>query len=281
MIDGGIKGNKVCLFFHVRDIKRITNVGQPRATITAVKTIAERLKESREEAGLTQPALALRAGVSQGTIGNIETGLRKRPRELLSIAAALGVNASWLETGKGEKKPHPRDEVAFIQDGLVGDANLSDLPQFLRKGDVENVKPAQVGTRRIPVISSIQAGVWSEIVDGFQPGDAEDWLVTDIDLSESAFALDICGNSMEPEFRAGDRVIIDPSITPQPGDFVAAKNGEEEATFKKYRPRGIDSAGNVVFELVPLNDDYPTLRSDTQPIKIVGTMVEHRKYRRR
>ena len=132
----------------------------------------------------------------------------------------------------------------------------------------------------MPVISAIQAGMWAEIVDNFQPGDAGGWLLTDIDLSDSAFALDIRGNSMEPEFKDGDRVIIDPEVTPQPGDFVAAKNGEQEATFKKYRPRGIDARGNVIFELVPLNDDYPTLRSDVQPINIVGTMVEHRKYRR-
>ncbi len=143
-----------------------------------------------------------------------------------------------------------------------------------------NVVPAKLGTRRVPVITSIQAGMWAEIVDSYQPGDASDWLLTDIDLSDSAFALDIRGNSMEPEFKDGDRVIIDPEIAPQPGDFVAAKNGEQEATFKKYRPRGMDSQGNIIFELVPLNDDYPTLRSDVDHIRIVGTMVEHRKYRR-
>jgi hypothetical protein len=42
----------------------------------------------------------------------------------------------------------------------------------------------------------------------------------------------------------------------------------------------MDAAGNMVFELIPLNDDYPTLRSDVDHIRIVGTMVEHRKYRR-
>ena len=86
---------------------------------------------------------------------------------------------------------------------------------------------------------------------------------------------------MLPEYRPGDRVIIDPNVTPQPGDCVVAKNGDDEATFKKYRPRGIDAQGRLVFELVPLNDDYPTIRSDVTPAHIVGTMVEHRKYRRR
>ncbi|WP_440112699.1 LexA family protein [Acidovorax sp. BL-A-41-H1] len=143
-----------------------------------------------------------------------------------------------------------------------------------------NVTPAPIGGRSIPVISAIQAGMWCEIVDQFQPGDADEYLLTDLELSAHAFALTIRGDSMLPEFNPGDRVIIDPEVAPHPGDFVAAKNGEQEATFKKYRPRGMDASGNMVFELVPLNDDYPTLRSDVEHIRIVGTMVEHRKYRR-
>ena len=74
---------------------------------------------------------------------------------------------------------------------------------------------------------------------------------------------------------------MDPEIGPSPGDFVVARNGSHEATFKTFRPRGIDASGREVFELVPLNDDYPTIRSDTEPLLIVGTMVEHRKRRRR
>ena len=94
-------------------------------------------------------------------------------------------------------------------------------------------------------------------------------------------ALVIRGDSMQPEFREGDIIIVDPSVDPQPGDYVVAKNSTEGATFKKYRPRGADAAGNRVFELVPLNDDYPTLRSDQEPLQVVGVMVEHRKKRRR
>lgn len=66
-----------------------------------MNSIAERLKAAREAAGLTQPQLATKARVSQGTIGNIESGLRKRPRDLLSIASALNVSPVWLESGKG------------------------------------------------------------------------------------------------------------------------------------------------------------------------------------
>jgi len=88
---------------------------------------------------------------------------------------------------------------------------------------------------------------------------------------------------MLPEFHEGDKIVIDPEVAPQPGDLVIAKlDGDDEATFKKYRPRGVDSTGAPVIELVPLNDDWPTLTiTADKPGRIMGTMVEHRRYRRR
>lgn len=178
---------------------------------------------------------------------------------------------------RGER-PITEKTVAAVH-ALLGYAGWFDS-QSGQERQQSNVSPAPIGARSVPVISAIQAGMWCEIVDQFQPGDADEYLMTDLELSAHAFALTIRGDSMLPEFNPGDRVIIDPDVAPHPGDFVAAKNGEQEATFKKYRPRGMDASGNMVFELVPLNDDYPTLRSDIEPIRIVGTMVEHRKYRR-
>lgn len=65
-------------------------------------TLAERLKWARETiARVSQEELARRAGVSQGTIGNIESGTRRAPRDLLEIAKAAGVSAEWLKYGRG------------------------------------------------------------------------------------------------------------------------------------------------------------------------------------
>jgi transcriptional regulator with XRE-family HTH domain len=88
------------LIYHVRDCARNTNVMQDHGLITDVKTLAERIVWARERKGLTQEALANKAGVSQGTIGNLESGARKAPRSLLAIAAVLGVEPQWLASGK-------------------------------------------------------------------------------------------------------------------------------------------------------------------------------------
>lgn len=73
---------------------------QVPVNITDVETIGSRTKARREELDLTQVGLAARAGVSPGTIGNFESGIRESPRQLLEIAAALGVTPEWLKTGR-------------------------------------------------------------------------------------------------------------------------------------------------------------------------------------
>lgn len=201
--------------------------------------------------------LARSLNQSEQTINNWAyrgNGVSKQGR--LLAQRELGVSATWIDDGQGQM-------LASSDPGNV------------------NVRPAEVGLRRIPLISSVQAGLMTEAVNPFPPGVAFEYLLTDLQLSEHAFALEIEGQSMEPEFKEGDRIIVDPALQPQPGDFVVAKNGREEATFKKYRPRGIGQGGREVFELVPLNDDYPTINSEHEPARIIGVMVEHRRYRRR
>lgn len=210
-------------------------------------------RAARELKGINgQAALARALNASSQTLHNWE--LRGISKQGLVLAQkVIGCSVSWLESGTGA----------------------------MAIGGESNVSPATLGVRQIPLISYVQAGAWTDVVDNFHPGDAEEFLLTDLELSGNAFALEIKGDSMLPEFKPGDRVIIDPVVQPQPGDYVVAKNGEDEATFKKYRPRGVNERGDVVFELIPLNEDYPSMRSDVTPIRVVGTMVEHRKYRRR
>lgn len=225
--------------------------------LSFMDTVAIRLRKAREHRGWTQQHLAVVADVSQGTIGNIESGARQSRGSLPKIAKALGVSHDWLADGEGEM-----------------------LPSGSRP-EPSNVIPAAIGTRRVPLISYVQAGCWTEASDAATVGDGFEYLLTDLELSGSAFALEIQGESMLPRFAPGDRVIIDPEVCPQPGDFVVAMNGGQEATFKKFRPRGIDERGNTMFELVPLNEDFAPMRSDQVHIRIVGTMMEHRQYRRR
>jgi SOS-response transcriptional repressor LexA len=207
-------------------------------------SLADRVKQRRLELGLTQTDVAEKAGITQQSWASIEDGKTLKPRNIVGMADALQCEPAWLMNG-----------------GTF-------------------VPVSEVNTRRIPLINYVQAGALAtkpaiEAMDG-----SFEYVLTDMDWSQYTFALKIVGDSMEPDFKAGDVIVVDPEIEPAPGEFVVAKNGEHEATFKKYRPT-LFSNGKQHFELVPLNNDYPTMGSADHEIKIIGTMVEHRIYRRK
>lgn len=66
-------------------------------------TLAERLKLAMREAGLTQTALAKRAGVSQAAIQKLTSGNAKSSTKLIDIARALSVRPEWLADESGPK----------------------------------------------------------------------------------------------------------------------------------------------------------------------------------
>lgn len=78
-------------------------------TSTSAATLAQRLRDTREAAGLSQSALARAVGIKPQTIQSIEAGKVKRPRHLLEIANALKVSGAWLSGGVGVnevREPH-------------------------------------------------------------------------------------------------------------------------------------------------------------------------------
>lgn len=208
-----------------------------------------------------------------------------------AVAAKIGRSPSqysqWLNgsenSGTGKPRGMRTSSARMIEQALGKPVGWMDAPHDESPSDKfdQNVSVSSVGSRAIPVISAVQAGAMKEMDSPYEAGDGYAVEYTDDRLSKWAFALDIEGLSMMPEFRPGDRVIIDPELSPNPGDFVVAKNGGNEATFKKYRPRGVDEKGNEIFELVPLNDDFASMRSDTTRLQVIGVMTEHRKRYRR
>ncbi|WP_230406297.1 LexA family protein [Alcaligenes ammonioxydans] len=209
--------------------------------------------------------------------GNAADFARSVGRERAQIAQYL---SPTYNSGRsiGERVARAIEKEAELEAGSL------DRPEGLGRPKSEgfdaNVIPAAVGERRIPLLNYVQAGVFCDPGQNFT-FEGMEYLLTDLDLSERAFALQIKGDSMQPDFREGDRIIVDCEVSPRPGDFVVAKNSDEEATFKKYRLLRIGEDGQEVFELVPLNQDYPSMRSDQHHVQIIGTMVEHRKYYRR
>jgi len=65
--------------------------------------LGQRLKAARLHAGLTQTKLAIEAGTTATHVMDIENGDPGLEGKLVRIAASVGVNPHWLETGEGSK----------------------------------------------------------------------------------------------------------------------------------------------------------------------------------
>ena len=208
------------------------------------KTIGERIRKMRKERNLTQQDLARRMkDVSHVAISQWESNtIKPNAENLYELSTLFGCDFGWLLKGG---------------DGEATNAKL-----------IPNISAVQIPILRYEDIREF------DVTHPFIQTTGE-YIMTDIQSSTSTFALKLKGDSMKPAFSDGDMIIIDPLEKPEPGEFVLAQV-DKDILFRKYRIDNLDK-----FSLQPLNSDYPVISSSEAKIKIIGTLVEHRIYRRK
>lgn len=211
-------------------------------------TLGERIKAYREQLKISQKELADRCNEYDRRSENTRWG------------------QSRIANYEKDNRTPDLDDIAIISKAL----NVS--PEILAFDTNVNMVTDKVYS--YPLLSPIQAGAWTDI-SSLETFDGYEMIPSTIAASDDSFYLRITGDSMKPRFNDGDLVLIDPNIYPTPGKFVAAINGDHEATFKQYKELGTrTSEGIPHFELVPLNPMFPTLSSLEQEIRIIGVARE-------
>lgn len=247
--------------------------------MTIASRIEERFKELKDKDGIKRSWS--RMATDLGFTPQASTRWKKdvvSNDTLQEIAGYLDTNLTWLLTGEGS--PERFNIPKMIEQGRqsLSRAEEREKEEQNRYSNINKVHHF-VG-RRIPIISYIEAGSFGTI---YELDSTTEYIISyNEELSEETFALIVQGYSMSPDFNPGDTIIVDKKVKPSPGDCVIAQNGDHEATFKKYKPRGYTETGAEVFDLEPINPDYPILKSNVQSIRIIGTVLEqHKKLRRR
>lgn len=117
-----------------------------------------------------------------------------------------------------------------------------------------NTEIAPTLSRRVPLVSWVQAGSWCGVEDHYPPGEGEEQVPTTAKVGPRAYALRVRGDSMEPKFPEGSIIIVDPDAAIDHRAFVIVRlDNEQEATFKQFI---IDGDRRY---LKPLNPRYPIL----------------------
>jgi SOS-response transcriptional repressor LexA len=179
--------------------------------------ISERIKKRRKKLGLTQAALAEMVGIAQQSLQSIESGKIEKPRKIKELAEALQTTPEFLLFGVGE---------------------------------IDNATVVASAGNYLPLISMVQAGVWTDIQE-VAPLDVELYPCP-IKCSKRSFIVKVEGESMLPDFRPGDLIYVDPDAQVENSSYVVARlDDENQATFKQLV---ID--GNKKY-LKALNPDWP------------------------
>jgi SOS-response transcriptional repressor LexA len=209
-----------------------------------MSTFGNRLRARRKQMGLEQVDLAKISGTSQSTISDIERGRNEGSKALLSLAKALRCNPIWLQTGEGTPEGPMQNASDCTTMGLQIVA-VMDLSEPLKAGLGFHEVLKKAGRPMVAVRKEYGHGT---------------------------FCVRVEGRAMEPDFRDGDLVVVDPSRKPQPGDPVVART-PTALLFLRFRLLSPDGS----YELVPANSDYPGYRIEDGELRILGVVVEHRR----
>lgn len=107
-------------------------------------------------------------------------------------------------------------------------------------------------TRMVPLIGMAQAGSRGYFDDaGFPAGNGWEEIAFPELADEHAYALEITGDSMQPVYRDGDRIVVSPSTNPRRGDRVVVKTQGGEVMAKLLHRMTAQR-----LELRSLNPDY-------------------------
>jgi transcriptional regulator with XRE-family HTH domain len=210
------------------------------------------IRDARLKLRLSQQQLAERVGVTKGAISQWETGIGFPSRtNARALAKELGIDQRELE--------------ARLSSGL----NLLDALPSGREIPI-TVRNRTKSKRNTP-----------------NPARSEAMLPVDVDIPMDSIAAAVADDSMSPDYQRGDCVIFSPSVAPrltQPYDIGVALIDDDRVMLRSYVPRGVNRAGVQVFDLVSTNTDHEHFETISGPssrsIKLLGTVVEHRKKRR-
>lgn len=163
-------------------------------------------------------------------------------------------NKSKRFTGEGRARWPSTESIAKAL--RATGTSLTDFMTLVedRRADVREImsRHAVPAARNVPLLGFAQAGAGGFFDDGgFPVGQGWDEVQFPGTEQENVYALEVSGNSMEPLYRDGDVIIIQPGANIRKRDRVVVKTREGEVMAKELARK---TATQI--ELVSLNPEH-------------------------
>ena len=194
-------------------------------------TIHERIRACRLKLSLSQNQLGYKLGLSKTTISFWEKG-RNVPsgQSLIELSCIFDCDPEWILTGRGYHnaelgQPPSRAEKNF---GYYPLMSWGDLPQK------KTIQDSPLYPCTVP-------------------------------CSQSTFALQVKGISMEPDLCHNDIIFVDPNTSPSSGNYVIIHDDKKNSILRKIVFDGSQS------HLVASNKEWEV--NQENKFKILGTVI--------
>lgn len=210
---------------------------------------------------LSKAEVGRRIGKTQGYIYLLCSGRKPAPRPSVMDKIVKAVEAT-------------KDEAQKLMDYSYRKALGEYAKTFEGSKTLESAAYASPG-REIPILSWVSAGHFTDMGQNYRD-EAEGKISTD-SKGKRLFALKVKSDCMEPEFRHGDIIIVDPDVGWENGDYIVARlNHDDEATFKQLK---IHKNQIVLHPLnYPVYEDIRYSKKDfDKKVTIIGKVVEKKK----
>jgi len=244
--------------------------------------LQDRLRLLRGQA--SYQAFAARVGRPFNSVRRYELGLTRIPADYVEVVCRVcGVSADWLffgveasteavlrsgklaesdrnaRSGNGNQAGKPADGRSA---GKLGDDSRPGKRYVMIDGE-------KVCLVCVPVLTRIPAGPPVEMLDPMPVGCGLEGAVWVPDPRDpNAYGLVASGDSMEPEIRDGDTIVVSPSRAPAlMSGLAVVRLPEDEVCVKHVRRR----PGRL--EVISINPAYPRMAFPPEKAEVIGKVI--------
>ena len=222
-------------------------------------SIGSRIKQRREELGLTQPQLAKMIGVSKGSIGNYESEI-SCPNEniLIKLFSALDCDANYLyydDITKSEEQLDSKEKSLIKKYRTLDPYGKKAVTSVL---DIEFERCTYIPEPNREELIEVSIN-YAPVSAGFgdELEDYEQWEKASVPLTPESrkadFILVVDGDSMEPKFHNGDYILVRKQPAVDIGQ-IGIFGVDGKGYVKKYGGDKLISL-NKKYPDIPLNED--------------------------
>lgn len=195
-------------------------------------------------------------------IERIDDLIKSSDKSTYKVSKDTGISQTSFKDWRSGRSNPKTDKIKILADYFGVSV------EYLLNGN--NEKPIPTSFSRIPVLGVVPCGVPIEAIE-----DIIEYIDVLPGMAKDHFGLYAKGDSMSPEIKDGDILIVKKTPVVESGKIAIVKVNGDDATCKK-----IIINGGV--NLVPLNNDYDPKFYDKEevenlPVSVVGEVVEIRR----